>query len=169
MIGAQEFRLGSSWLQPVLMAAQKQNLLTTDRYVEATINMIDGGFRFISIDAVVLLKAASDKNDPDGRKFAKVAEILGGADADMASYIRVAANFFTEIWREGDPSLQYQAQTGKILECLMRGQSKTFMTIIEKLRLLVSLRNKGFARYLSGWLQGHFCPHFNVEQSNTFK
>ena len=169
MIGAQEFRLESSWLQPVLMAAQKQNLLTTDRYVEATINMIDGGFRFISIDAVVLLKAASDKNDPDGRKFAKIAEMLGGSDADMVSHIRVAANFFTGIWREGDPSLQYQAQTGKILECLMRGQSKAFMTIIKKLRLLVSLRNKEFARYLSGWLKGHFSPSFNVKQSNTFK
>lgn len=158
MIGAQEFRLKSSWLQPVLVAAQKQNLLTTDGYVEAIINMIDGGFRFISIDAMVLLKVANDKNDQGGRKFAKVAEMLGGPDADMASHIKVAANFFTEIWREGDPSLQYQAQTGKILECLMRGQTKSFMAIIEKLRLLVPFSNKGFGRYLIGWLQGHFAP-----------
>ncbi len=159
MIGAQEFRLKSSWLQPVLMAAQKQNLLTTDGYVEAIIDMIDGGFRFISIDAVVLLKVANDKNDPGGRKFAKVAEILGGPDADMISHIKVAANFFTEIWREGDPSLEYQAQTGKIVECLLRGQTKSFMIIIEKLRLLVPFSNKGFGRYLIGWLQGHFAPH----------
>ena len=168
MIGAQEFRLESSWLQPVLMAARNQNMLMTDKYFKTITNMIDGSHRFISIDAQTLLWIAKDENDPDGQKFAKVAEALGGPDADIASHIRVAANFFTEIWREGDPSLQYQAQTGKILECLMRGQSKTFMTIIEKLRLL-PLRNKGFARYLSGWLQGHFCPPFNIEQSNTFK
>jgi len=174
ILGAQKFGLNSSWLQPVLMSAKKQNLLSMDKYAEAIFQMIDGGFRFISIDAQVLLAIGQNQNDPDGIKFVQVAEVLGGPDADMLSHIRVATNFFTEIWEKQGryPSLQCQAQTGKILECLVRNRSKELVTILKTLLLLVpskynlppltSLRYNGFYRYLDNWLKGHFLRLFNT-------
>jgi tetratricopeptide (TPR) repeat protein len=125
MIGAQS-GIRTSWLQPVLMAARHENLIPMAKYSEAVLNMIECGTQYISIDAQVLLLVARDKSDEDGKKFAKVAETLGRPDADIASNIRVAANFFREIWKEWNPALRHKAQTGKILECLMRGRGEIY-------------------------------------------
>ena len=100
---------------------------------------------------------ARDKNDETGRKFTKVAETLGRPDADMASNIRVAANFFREIWKEWDPALCHKKQTGEILECLiMRGRGEIWRDISEALLRNVVSPGNGFRDYLHGWLQGHF-------------
>jgi hypothetical protein len=146
------------------MTAKKQNLLPMDKYAEAIFQMIDGGFRFISIDAQVLVAIGQNQNDLDGRKFVQVAEMLGGPDADMLSHVRVATNFFTEIWEKQGryPSLQCQAQTGKILECLVRGRSEELMTILETFLPHISLRYSGFPRYLDNWLKGHFLRPFDA-------
>jgi len=154
-IGAQS-GLRTSWLQPVLMAARHENLITMAKFCEAVVNMIECRTQFISIDAQVLLLVARDKSDEDRRKFAKVAETLGGLDADMGSNIRVAVNFFREIWREWDPALRHKAQTGKILECLMRGRGEIYRDISEALLRDVVSPGNGFRDYLHGWLQGHF-------------
>lgn len=163
LIGTQKFELDSTWLQPVLIAAKGQNFLSMNRYVEAIFQMIEEGFRFISIDAQVLLTLGQDANDPDGRKFGQVAEVLGGPDADILSHIRVAAHFFTKIWEKQGlyPSLQCQAQTGKILECLVRNRGEQIRIITETLLLFVlfpftSSRYNGFLGYLDNWLKGHF-------------
>lgn len=155
-IGAQS-GLRTSWLQPVLMAARHEKLITMEKYCEAIINMIECRTQFISIDAQVLLMVARDKNDETGRKFTKVAETLGRPDADMASNIRVAANFFREIWKEWDPALCHKKQTGEILECLiMRGRGEIWRDISEALLRSVVSPGNGFRDYLHGWLQGHF-------------
>ena len=154
-IGAQS-GLRTSWLQPVLMAARHEKLITMEKYCEAIINMIECRTQFISIDAQVLLMVARDKNDETGRKFTKVAETLGRPDANMASNIRVAANFFREIWREWDPALCHKAQTGKILEYLMRGRGEIYRDISEALLRNVVSPGNGFRHYLYGWLRGHF-------------
>jgi hypothetical protein len=156
-IGAQS-GLSTSWLQPVLMAARHENLINMAKFCEAVVNMIECRLQFISIDAQVLLLVARDKSDEDGRKFAKVAETLGGLDANIGSNIRVAANFFTEIWREWDPALRHKAQTGKILECLMRGRGEIYRDISEALLQNVVSPGNGFRDYLDRWLQGHFFP-----------
>lgn len=103
-----------------------------------------------------IFQCTRDKSDEDGRKFSEVAETLGGPDADMGSNILVAANFFREIWREWDPTLRHKAQTGKILECLMRGRGEKYQDISAALLLNVVSPGKGFGDYLLGWLRGHF-------------
>jgi hypothetical protein len=155
IIGAQS-GLRTSWLQPVLMAAREQNLMATEKYYEAVVNMIEYRTHFISIDAQVLFKAAMDKTDENGRKFAQVAETLGGQDADLASHIRVVINFFSEIWKEWNPPLRQKAQTGKILECLMRGWGEKFRDVSAALLRNVVSPGNGFRDYLLGWLRGHF-------------
>lgn len=112
--------------------------------------------QFTSIDVQVLLMVARDRSDEDGRKFSKVAETLGGLDADIRSSIFVAVNFFSEIWKEWNPALRHKAQTGKILECLMRGRGEIFRYISTVLVKSVVSPGNGFRDYLLGWLRGHF-------------
>lgn len=154
-VGAQ-LGLRTSWLQTALMAARHENVITLAKYCEAVVSMIECKMQFISIDAQVLLLLARDQGDEGGRKFVKVAETLGGPDADMGSNIRVAANFFTEIWREWNPALRHKAQTGKILECLMRGRGEIYRDISAALLRNVVSAGNGFRDYLLGWLKGHF-------------
>ncbi|HYA92616.1 MAG TPA: hypothetical protein VEK32_14090, partial [Thermodesulfobacteriota bacterium] len=155
-VGAQ-LGLRTSWLQPVLMAARHQNVITLANYTEALIGMIQCKMQFISIDSQVLLLLARDLSD-DGTKFMKVAESLCIPDADIGSVIRVAANFFTEIWREWNPPLRHKAQTGKVLECLMKGRGAIYRGISAALLRDVVSPGNGFGDYLRGWLQGHFFP-----------
>ncbi|MCX5822581.1 MAG: hypothetical protein NTY86_03520 [Deltaproteobacteria bacterium] len=155
-IGAGIPGLRSSWLQPVLMSACDKKLITTERYSDAVLRMIEHGSHFISIDARVLLCLAKDKNDSDGKRFDNVAEALGGPTADLPSHVKVAANFFNKIWNNYDTLLRHKAQTGKILECLLRGRDEEIPIIIDNIQLLVPSGGIPFNHYLRRWLQGHF-------------
>jgi hypothetical protein len=117
---------------------------------------VEAGIHFISIDPHVLLKTSRYEKDREVLRFAKVAEALGGPDAEILSHIRVAAGFFCEIWKDGDPPLRNKAQTGKILECIMRGRHKLAKNIVERFQLSVLSRNNSFQKYLIEWLKGHF-------------
>jgi hypothetical protein len=142
------------------MSACDNKLITTKRFSDAVIRMIEYGSHFISIDARILLCVAKDETDSDGKRFYKVAEALGGPIADLPSHVKVAANFFNKIWNNYDTTLRHKAQTSKILECLIRGRNEEISIIIDNIQLLVSSGGIQFSHYLRRWLQGHFILPF---------
>jgi len=156
MLGTQQPGLRMAWLQPVLMAARQQNLVTVEKYSEAVINLIESRAHFISIDSQVLLFAAQDETDEGCKKFDRVAETLGRPDSDIESSIGVAIDFFNQIWQRSDPPIHQKAVTGKVLACIMNGRRAMFRDIAGALHDLS--RSKGFRRYLILWLKGHFFP-----------
>lgn len=143
-----------SWLQPVLMLARDQNVISIKDYYKAITIMIENKLTFISVDSKTLLAAAEDEKKGEGHGFAKIVEGLGEPRADIASQIRVAAEFFRQIWKDNNTSLRQEAQTGKTLECLMRGRLDVFKSIVRA--LLLQTPYKGFEAYLFRWLKGHF-------------
>ncbi|MBI4633825.1 MAG: hypothetical protein HY742_08030 [Deltaproteobacteria bacterium] len=160
ILATQNGKLPATWLQPVLMMARDRNILSPEKYDDAVYYMLDCGFEHIAVDMGGLLRAARLDTDIDGKRFKKIAEALGGPSADMKSHIVVAASFLNEIWKEYEPPLEGKAQTGKVLECLLKGRGEDFREIARSLNLLVAPR-KAFKKYLLEWLQGHFYLPFN--------
>jgi tetratricopeptide (TPR) repeat protein len=149
----------NTWLQPVLLMARDRKILSTERFDDALFYMITAGFDFISIDSSVLLRAAQYE---EGIRFEKVAEALGGPDADMRSHISVASIFLREVWQQHDPPLKSKAQTGKLIECLMRGRHEQFRNIA--VLLSANVEKISFQNYLLDWLEGHLYLPFSSNQ-----
>lgn len=161
LLANQDRKLPATWLQPVLMMARDKNIIPPEKYDDAIYYMLDCGFEFISIDAGSLLRAAKLDTDDGGKRFKKTAGALGGPSADMKSHISVAASFLREIWKEYDPPLRSKAQTGDVLECLLRGRGEDFQVIARILNLKVDSPKGTFKKYLLAWIEGHFYLSWN--------
>jgi len=155
-----ERKLPSSWLQPVLIMARKKKILSEEKYDDSIYYMLESGFVFITIDTKTLARFAASLTDSEGRRFRAIAEALGGPDANMESHIFVAASLLSAIWKEHDPPLKSKTQTGKVIECLLRGRDHDVGEIISQLIHEVKSPNVSFQRYLQGWLRGHFYMPF---------
>ncbi len=161
LLASQHGNIPTTWLQPVLIMAKDNKLLSLEKFDGAIYNMLECHSDFISVDSGSLSRAANSETDLDGKRFKKIAEALGGPSADMKSHIEVAASFLSEIWKEYDPPLKSKAQTSEILECLLKGRRGDFDAIALILDLKVVSPRKTFRRYLLDWLKGHFYLSFN--------
>ena len=151
----QNGKLTATWLQPVLMMAQDKSIISPKKYDDAVYYMLECGFEYISVNPGNLLRTANLETDLDGKKFKKMAEAIGGPSAEIKSHIGVAVSFLREIWEEYDPPLKSKAQTGKVLECLLRGRKEDFWEIIRALLFYIPI-SRQFREYFKKWLKGHF-------------
>lgn len=164
VLAEQSLGVAGSWLQPLLMLARDENLLSGEEYNEAVAALVDIGDRFISIDSGLLLAAARHQEDPLDR-FGRVAGRLGGADADILSHIRVAASFLGIVWSKQPHDLTTAKQTSMLIDNLLRGR-RDWRDVVGVLRRLFQQqfgRSAEFDRHILGWLQGHFLVPFDTE------
>lgn len=150
--------LRASWLQPVLMEARDSHILDRDKYNNAVISLIEIGHDYTTIDAQILLSVARDEESADMIRFARVAEILGVANAKMSSHIPVAVRFLKLIWAGGVPLPADVTRSSKIIECLIRNRMQSWSSITAQLSELVG--SEAFRRHLIDWLKGHFLIPF---------
>lgn len=165
ILAKQSLGVAGSWLQPLLMLARDENLLSSEEYNEVVSALVDLGDRFISIDGGLLLAAARhDGNSLD--RFSHIAGRLGGAEADILSHIRVAANFLGVVWSEQPDEHTTRKQTSMLLEYLLRGRTD-WRNVIGVLRWLFQDRfgrNTALDHHILLWLQGHFLVPFGTTE-----
>lgn len=146
-------------LQPVLMAARSQGILTETRYAKALTDLIGIGQTFISIDATTLRNVRqldADGGEPGvGRRFTTALRALGGRHADPASHCAVVIEYLSEIWSNSPISLGDCAATSSLLRALLRERTHDYAAILYAIH--AHLRRKhGFSTYLHDWARGHF-------------
>jgi len=157
------FKIPATWLQPVLMVAKDEGHLSAEEYRKAIVALIDTRLEFISVDLNLLTGALGSTTSLDlPPEFLKAASRIGGAKADLASHIKVAAGAITQFWNnDGLPWVLRQAAVGKLLENLCRERT------LDQVRLIIGafvrfndqvLDDARFLDYLSGWVRGHFIP-----------
>lgn len=165
VLAEQSLGVTGSWLQPLLMLARSDNLLSDVDYNEAVTALVGLGDCFISIDSSLLLAAARHEEDPLDR-FTNLAGQLGGANADIFSHIRVAVKFLGVVWTEEPDDFTTKKQTSILLENLLRGR-RDWRDVIGVLRRLFCIffgRNGEFDHHILLWLQGHFLVPFNTRE-----
>jgi hypothetical protein len=91
-----------------------------------------------------------------------LASRLGGARADLASHMKVAAGAITQLWNnEALPWVLRQAVVGRVLENLCRQRTLEHVHLIIRAFLLFNqqvLKDARFQSYIAGWIRGHFIP-----------
>lgn len=154
-LGRVDFGVAGTWLQPILMRALANRVITDIEYRDSIVHLIDFGIEFISITPELLISAVADVRAQDlPLAFRRLASRLGGSKADLQSHLSVATRAAIRIWN--DESLSFilrSAVLGHLLERLTADRS------IEDIRaIVVSLaqRHPQFTDYIIGWLRGHF-------------
>jgi hypothetical protein len=156
-LATQSLGLGTSWLQPVLLIARDEGILSLDECHKAISALIDFGDQSVSIDSGILL-AATREQEGSPQNFSQIVSLLGGPQAEMLSHIGVAVDFLGSIWSERPNKLSTAKQTGMVLENLLKGQP-AWQPIIAVLRRIYRHRVGREGRldhYILGWLKGHF-------------
>ena len=146
-------------LQPVLMIARDQKILSAEQYANAITELADIGQEFISIDPPTLaLSRKLDRGSGEegiGRRFKAATKALGGKRADPGSHCSVAATFIDALWSSS--SLQpadYQA-TSHLLRELLKDRTEDYQAILDALDQRLAHR-MSFRTYLRQWARGHF-------------
>lgn len=158
--GRVEFKIGVSWLQPVLMVALDQGVISREKYCEAICNLFYAGHDFTSIDIHVLSHALTKGDEV----FEKISKALFGENAEINSHLKVMVAYLHTIWSGDWPSLDEQKATSTLLRRLFFGEwtQNVEGLSIQDLSLLIPrlFKNSRFTNYFAGWLKGHFLPPF---------
>jgi tetratricopeptide (TPR) repeat protein len=154
-----DFGVQGTWLQPVLMLASQQKMITRDEYRRAIAFLIDAGFHFISISPDLIVEAvrgAAEHTLP--REFEALASRIGGKTADIESHFSVALRAARAIWVDDSISWTVrQGAYGRLLERLITDRSPIEVQAILGLWIEEARRfERNMFSYISGWLRGHF-------------
>jgi hypothetical protein len=118
VIAQSEFGVKATWLQPILMKARAENIITAEDYQRAILGFIESRFEFVSIDGSVLLQSLAGRSSHDlPKEFATLAGRLGGAKAEIKSHLDVAFHAIIGTWHDEKRSRTLrEAIVGTLLE-----------------------------------------------------
>jgi hypothetical protein len=146
-------------LQPVLMIARNQRVLSAERYAKAITDLADIGQEFISVDPPTLALARKLDRDSGeegvGRRFRAAARVLGGKKADPGSHCSVAAAFLNDMWSSQDLQLGDYQVTSHLLRELLKERTEDYQAMLDTLDRRLGHRTN-FRIYLRQWAGGHF-------------
>jgi tetratricopeptide (TPR) repeat protein len=154
-----DFKVPGTWLQPVLMRALDQKIITLGQYREAIVALIDSKFEFISIGADLLVSAIRGTNGHVlPQDFEKLVSRLGGEKADMESHMRVAYGAAVVIWSDRTLSdTLRQGAVGILLERMIADRGSTHAQLVLSTWIEAErLNSSNMHRYIIDWIRGHF-------------
>ncbi len=153
--GAAGFGIQSTWLQPVLIIARDQNLISSDDYAEAITLLALSNHAYISLDPACLLHQARKDGFAVTRDMSRLIRILGGPAADLLSNIDVVRIFIDALWAECNDDLKIKRMASETFTSIIRGRSEKHSNILA--HFLKQVRNsKGQMRqHIVNWLVGH--------------
>jgi hypothetical protein len=174
LLAASAFSLPTTWLQPVLMVAKAEGHISREDYRKAIVLLIDSRLDFVSVDLQLICDALGPTTSLELPKdFLTLASRLGGAKADLASHVKVAAGAITQFWKnDALPSVLRQAAVGRLLENLCRQRTLEHVHLIIRAFLLFNqqvLKDARFQDYIAGWIRGHFIPLDSLPAYTRFR
>lgn len=153
-----QMSVSGAWLQPVLMIARVEGLMSAPDYAKAITDMIGAGMAFISVDPQTLMAAyALDREAGEtgaGRRLDLAARSLGGRNADIVSHCRVAIEFLRVLWSGNRREFSKFAATSQVLRRLISERTNDYPAILNAVDH--SIGGSRFSEYLHGWARGHF-------------
>lgn len=146
----------SVWLQPVLIWARDQGLLTAEAYAELLVQLAWRRHTHLGVDALSFIIILRQDDSEDLTDFRQLCRYLGGPTADMISHLSVSTNLINGLWLDKDlPRLKVMKATSILLAALIREPSRDWAQVLVALRQ--GLRGDP-ALFVWQWAQGHFLP-----------
>lgn len=144
----------STWLQPILMWARDNDLLTVDDYARHMVKLAWRRHGHLGIDAVTLGVVLREDDTKDLSDFSVLCRYLGGSRAEMISHVSIVVRFINSVWADPDLSqLKAMKATSALLTAMTKERSRPWAQVLAVLRLELAARP---ARFVLQWAQGHF-------------
>jgi hypothetical protein len=132
---ALSFQITSTWLQPVLMIARKEGLLSEDRYFEAINTLALGGHTYTSLEPGSLLYQAQKDGFELTDNLGQLLDLVGGPAADVVTNCGVIAKFLSLAMGEHADSFRITRISSRIFESMTmdrRGDQRLIVALIMK-------------------------------------
>lgn len=148
---SKELEVSTAWLQPVLFALVKTEIIDFETYVNSIAHLSLYNHYFLSINADVLYFLW--ENSPD--KLDTVLKNLFCDSAEPSSHFRVAITFLLMLWKDDTPNLAKLRATGRTLERMMQPR---YIDVSKLATFLMQTRYfpTQFRVYFQNWCTGHF-------------
>lgn len=90
-IAGSEYGVSGVWTASFLGAALARREIDPEDYVEKSIELIEAGYSFISINATTILRSLKDSAYKISERVVKVTSLLGGAHSGLEGSVNVVA------------------------------------------------------------------------------
>ncbi|MFY0619268.1 tetratricopeptide repeat protein [Shimia sp.] len=154
--GAGIFDIKGAWLQALLFYFEQNGLLSTEKVVSATIELLQAGEHALTINSyratIGAEMLASGEIDRD--QFEALCSVFGQEGANMTSHIEVAIAFIHNLWRPTAGCSVRQCATGILLRQLVRHQGSVSSVVLDTIQTRIKQRD--ISAYIVNWRGGHF-------------
>lgn len=144
------------WLQIALSTACEAKQLSFLNYATSIVGLAERAHDHIALTGPLLYWIV--RHDEDGFSNFRIAlRFLAGQKAEMQSHLSVFYDLLTLVWSpiNGLPMLKAQAITGLGLTALLEHRDADWAPTLNHV-IRWSARHQGLAKYMRGWLRGHF-------------
>ena len=160
---AATFKISTTWLQPVLIAARDQGFLTTEDYCKA-INMLAlSGHTYISLDVNCLMHQARKDNYEITNDLSRLIKTIGGPSADLHSNGGVLSAFIDVVMKESPDEVKIMKIASEVFYSITRGREEDPRLLVALILRNIRTRKKLMSEHAVSWLIGHSIgmPYFD--------
>ncbi len=136
-----DFKVDGVWIQPVVLILLKAGVITKEVYNRTIIHLAKGNYRYLSIDASMLIQSVEEPPEAKWRPslgFHQIAAFLGGKlTSNEDSAVSVAGEFLYSLWIKPEAVFQRVFLAQAVLSHLIEGRNHrhTLKKLVDVIRL----------------------------------
>lgn len=157
------FKIPTTWLQPVLIYARNEGYLTIYEYCEAINLLVLNGHTYISLDAKCLMHQARKDDFFVTSKLSALLGMIGGASADLITNSGVLGAFIDMLLQECYDDLKIKRIVSETFNTFAKGRQEDQRYIVGVILKQIGIKKKLMTEHSLSWLIGHSfgMSHFN--------
>lgn len=153
------FGIKGVWIQALLFHLEEELLISPQKVVSATVQLLGAGEHALSISSFRLLIGAEmlSSGELTEQDFQLLSSVIGQPGAEMASHIKVALEVINGLWTTGSILPVRHRATSIILRNLVRHQGSNSAVVMDTIQTRAKLPD--IREYMKNWRTGHFIVH----------
>ena len=160
---AHTFELSTSWLQPVLITAEKDGYISADDYSETVNKLILSDHTYVSLNPNCLMHRARKDNFEVTPEFSNILGRVGGPSADISRNSLIMSQFIESVIIECKDDTKVGRIINESFNCFCRGRQEDIVDLVHLIISRIRLRKPLIIERALGWLLGHSIgmPYYN--------
>jgi hypothetical protein len=153
-----EWRVAGAWTQTILFELRQKRIITDDEYCDAVVKLVALNFKFVSVNAEVIIWLYGKKGFQQSPVMKKLYEYFRGPDCSIDSAIGVLSDVVKKVWLE---PLLYENKLkilDDVLSVLIDGRPlkqtiELFLLVLKERFYLLQNAYVAIEKYVNIWRQ----------------
>ena len=153
-----EWRVAGAWTQTILVDLRQKRIITDDEYCDGVVKLALLNFKFVSVNAEVIMWLYGKKQFQQSSEMKKLYEFFRGPDCSIDSAIGVLSDVVKRVWLE---SLLYENKLKTledVLSVLVDGRPlkqtvELFLLVLKERFYLLQNAYAAIEKYVNIWRQ----------------